>query len=131
MEEYHEGEADTISGMEVLNDKQLKITYKSPTPALLAGGIWPYAMPSHIFKDIPVADMPAHDAVRKNPIGIGPFKVESITPGESVVYSKNEDYWQGAPKLDEVVLRVVDPSVVAQELKSGRIDVVDAIATDQ
>src|SRR5690625_2584789 len=88
-------------------------------------------MPKHIFKDIPVADMSSSDAVRKNPIGMGPFKVESIVPGESVVYSKNEDYWQGAPKLDEVILKVVDPSVVANELSSGNIDVVDAFPADQ
>jgi len=131
MEEYHAGEADSISGVKVIDDKTLEITYDSPTPSLLAGGIWPYAMPKHIFKDIPVAEMSSSDAVRKNPVGMGPFKVEKITPGESVVYSKNEYYWQGEPKLDEVVLRVVDPSVIAEELKSGKIDVVDSFPADQ
>lgn len=131
MEAYHNGEAEEISGIKVIDDKTLEITYTNPTPSLLAGGIWSYAMPKHIFKDIPVADMSSSDAVRKNPIGMGPFKVESIVSGESVVYKKNEDYWQGAPKLDEVILKVVDPSVVANELKSGKIDVVDAFPTDQ
>ncbi len=131
MEAYNAGEADTISGINVIDEKTLEITYTDPTPSLLAGGIWSYAMPKHIFKDIPVAEMSASDAVRKNPIGMGPFKVESIVSGESVVYSKNEDYWQGAPKLDEVILKVVDSSVVANELKSGNLDTVDAFPTDQ
>lgn len=131
MEEYNAGEAEEISGIKVVDEKTLEITYTKPTPSLLAGGIWTYAMPKHIFKDIPVADMSASDEVRKNPIGMGPFKVESIVSGESVVYSKNEDYWQGAPKLDEVVLKVVDPSVVANELSSGNIHVVNAFPTDQ
>ncbi|MDS9471902.1 oligopeptide ABC transporter substrate-binding protein [Sporosarcina pasteurii] len=131
MEAYNAGEAEEISGIKVVDEKTLEITYTNPTPSLLAGGIWTYAMPKHIFKDIAVADMSSSDAVRKNPIGMGPFKVESIVPGESVVYSKNEDYWQGAPKLDEVVLKVVDPSVVANELSSGKIDVVDAFPADQ
>lgn len=131
MEEYNKEKADTISGIKVIDDKTLEITYKEPTPSLLAGGIWAYAMPKHIFKDIPVAKMSESDEVRKNPIGMGPFKVENITPGESVVYKKFEDYWRGEPKLDEVVLKVVDPSVVAKELESGNIDVTDRFETDQ
>lgn len=131
MEEYNKGEADEISGIKVIDEKTLEITYKKPTPSLLAGGIWAYAMPKHIFKDIPVADMSSSDEVRKNPIGMGPFKVESVVSGESVVYKKNEDYWRGEPKLDEVVLKVVDPSVVANELSSGKIHAVDKFPTDQ
>lgn len=130
MPEYNDGEADEISGIEVVDEKTLKITYTDPTPSLLAGGLWPYATPKHAFEGIEVADMSESDPVRKNPIGMGPFKVESITPGESVVYSKNEDYWLGEPKLDEVVLRVVDPSVVANELESGKLDTVDSFNTD-
>src|SRR5699024_689588 len=131
MPEYKAGEADSISGIEVIDEKTLQITYKDPTPSLLAGGIWPYATPKHVFEGIEVKDMPDSDPVRKNPIGMGPFKVESITPGESVVFKKFEDYWQGEPKLDEVVLRVVDPSVVAKELESGKLDMVDSFSTDQ
>lgn len=131
MEEYNKGEADEISGIKVIDEKTLEITYKKPTPSLLAGGIWAYAMPKHIFKDIPVADMSSSDEVRKNPIGMGPFKVESVVSGESVVYKKNEDYWRGEPKLDEVVLKVVDPSVVANELSSGKIHLTDGFPTDQ
>lgn len=130
MEEYHAGEADTISGIEVIDEKTLQITYKNPTPSLLAGGIWPYATPKHVFEGIEVAEMSESDPVRKNPIGFGPFIVDSITPGESVVYKKNENYWQGEPNLDEVILRVVDPSVVANELASGNLDLVDSFNTD-
>lgn len=130
MEEYHAGEADTISGIKVLDEKTLQITYEKPTPSLLAGGIWPYATPKHVFEGIDVKDMSESDPVRKNPIGFGPFKVESITPGESVVFKKNENYWQGEPALDEVILRVVDPSVVANELASGNLDMVDSFSTD-
>ena len=131
MDEYHAGEAEDISGVEVIDDKTLKITYKKATPSLLTGGIWPYAMPKHIFKDIPVAKMSASDAVRKNPIGFGAFKVDSIVPGESVVFTKNEDYWRGEPNLDKVTLQVINPDTVVQALKKGTVDMVDAFPTDQ
>ncbi|MFD1167701.1 oligopeptide ABC transporter substrate-binding protein [Oceanobacillus caeni] len=131
MEEYHNGEVDSISGLEVVDAKTLKITYIEGTPSLLAGGIWPYALPKHIFEDIPVADMSASDAVRKNPIGFGPFKVEGIVPGESVSMTANEDYWQGPPKLDGVTVKVVNPQTIVQALKSGDVDTVDSFPTDQ
>lgn len=131
MEEYNAGEADTISGIEIVDEKTLKITYKESQPSLLTGGVWSYAMPKHIFKDIPVAEMQESDAVRKNPIGMGPFKVKSITPGESVVYEKFADYWRGEPNLDEVVLKVVSPSTVVQALQTGEVDMVDSFPVDQ
>ncbi|MHA7964747.1 oligopeptide ABC transporter substrate-binding protein [Paenibacillus sp. CAU 1782] len=131
MAEYHDGKADKISGIEVLSDKQLRITYIESNPSLITGGIWNYPLAKHIFKDIPVKDMSASAAVRQNPVGIGPFKVESIVPGESVVYVKNPDYWRGEPKLDKVVLRVINPSNVVQEIKTGGIDLVGSFPVDQ
>ncbi|MFD2045333.1 oligopeptide ABC transporter substrate-binding protein [Ornithinibacillus salinisoli] len=131
MEEYHAGEADSISGIEIVDEKTLKITHHETGPSMVTGGIWTYALPKHIFEEIPVAEMSASDAVRKNPIGMGPFKVESIVPGESVVYKKNEDYWRGEPKLDEVVLKVVDPTVVVNQLESGGVDLVSSFPVEQ
>ncbi|MUK88749.1 oligopeptide ABC transporter substrate-binding protein [Ornithinibacillus sp. L9] len=131
MEEYHAGEADTISGIEVVDEKTLKITYKEVTPSLVTGSIWTYPLAKHIFEDIPVADMSSSDAVRKNPIGFGPFKVETIVPGESVTYTKNEDYWRGEPKLDSVTLKVINPTVVVNELETGGVDTVSSFPVDQ
>ncbi|OZU88149.1 oligopeptide ABC transporter substrate-binding protein [Virgibacillus indicus] len=131
MEAYNAGEADSISGIEVVDEKTLKITYIKASPSLLTGGIWPYAMPKHIFGDIPVAEMDSSPEVRENPIGFGPFKVESIVPGESVTMVKNEDYWQGEPKLDGVTVKVVNPSTVVQAFETGEVDAVDSFPADQ
>lgn len=131
MKEYHDGETDTISGIKVIDDKTLQITFKEGGPSLITGGIWPYALPKHIFGDMDVKEMAESDAVRKNPIGMGPYKVESIVPGESVVLKRNEDYWRGTPALEEVTVKVVSPSTVVQELKTGGVDMVDSFPTDQ
>ncbi|MBD2870618.1 oligopeptide ABC transporter substrate-binding protein [Paenibacillus sp. IB182493] len=131
MTEYHEGKADTISGIEVLNEKQLKITYVQSTPSLLTGGVWSYPLAKHIFGNMPVDKISSSPEVREKPIGFGPFKVESIVPGESVVYSKNTDYWRGEPALDEVVLKVINPTTVIQQLESGSVDLVDSFPVDQ
>lgn len=81
MDEYHSGDADTISGIEVIDDKTLEISYKEAWPSLLAGGIWAYATPKHIFEDIPIAEMEESAEVRQNPIGMCHLKLNLLFLG--------------------------------------------------
>ncbi|WP_144559467.1 oligopeptide ABC transporter substrate-binding protein [Shouchella miscanthi] len=131
MEEYHNEEADEISGFNIIDEKTVELTFKEANPSLMSGGIWYYAMPKHYFEGVEVADMSSSDQVRREPLGYGPFVVENIVPGESVTLSKNEDYWQGAPLVDEVVLTVVNPDVVVESLKTGQIDIVTTFPATQ
>jgi len=131
MEEYNSGAADTISGIEVIDEKTLSITYIESTPSLLTGSIWTYPLAKHIFGDMAVADISSSPEVREKPIGFGPFKVDSIVPGESVTLSKNEDYWRGEPKLDGVTIKVISSSTVVQELETGGVDLVSDFPVDQ
>ncbi|MDQ0429058.1 MULTISPECIES: oligopeptide ABC transporter substrate-binding protein [Caryophanaceae] len=131
MEEYNSGSADTISGIEVVDEKTLSITYIESTPSLLTGSIWSYPLAKHIFGDMAVADISSSPEVRENPIGFGPFKVDSIVPGESVTLSKNEDYWRGEPNLDGVTIKVISSSTVVQELETGGVDLISEFPVDQ
>lgn len=131
MDEYHAGTAKTISGIKVLSEKKLQITYKKSTPSLLTGSIWIYPLAKHIFGTMDVAKISSSPEVRQKPIGFGAFKVESIVPGESVVFVKNEDYWRGASKLDKVILKVINETTLVQELKTGGVDLVDKFPVDQ
>lgn len=121
MEEYHAGKAKTISGIKILNDKEVSITFKQENPSIRSG-LWSSPLEKKVFSKIPVKDMSASDAVRKNPIGYGPFKIKSMVPGESVEYVANKDYFRGAPKLDGLHLKVVNPDVITESLKSGEVD---------
>lgn len=123
-EEYNAGTADTISGITKVDETTMTIALKEVSPAIasIGAGIWGYAEPSHIIKDIPVAELVEHDAVRLNPVTLGPFKINKIVPGESVEYVKNEHYWKGEPKLDGVVVKVVPSSSAAVALQNGEYD---------
>src|SRR5699024_11765065 len=56
-ETTYAAEAGTIEGLNIIDDKTLEITFTHATPSLLASGIWSYALPKHIFEEIPVAEM--------------------------------------------------------------------------
>lgn len=126
VEKYHKGEAKSISGIRKIDDHTLEIRFKQLSPAIFSGGdgLWTYAAPSHQLKDIPVKKLIESDAVRKNPVTLGPFKFHKIIPGESVQFVKNPYYWKGEPKLDGVVVQVVPSSSVSVAIGAGKFDIV-------
>lgn len=123
--EYHDGKADTISGIEKVDDKTVKITFNKVSPAIYSGGdgLWSSAEPSHILADIPVAELLESDAVRVNPVTLGAFKFDKIVPGESVSLVRNENYWKGQAKLDGVVIETVPSASAAKAMETGEYDV--------
>lgn len=123
MEDYHAKKAKTISGIKVVNDKELQITFITPDPSIKAG-LWSYPLEKKVFGDIPVAKMSSSDPVRKDPVGYGPFKIKSMVTGESVEFEANKEYFHGAPKLDGVNLKVINPNVVVESIRSGQVDMV-------
>lgn len=125
MVEYHDGKADTISGIEKVNDKEIKIKFKTFVPSILQGGNDPilgYAMPKHAFDGIAVKDMEGSDPVRKNPVTMGPYKFNKIVAGQSVEFVPNEHYYGEKPKLDKVVMTKVGTAAAAEAMKSKKYD---------
>ena len=126
MEEYHDGKADSVSGLEKVDDYTVKIHFKEMSPSMqLAGGsVCAYIMPKHIFKDIPEAEWEKSDYVRGTKfVGLGQFKIESIVAGESVTLVPNEHYYKGVAKVDKVVMEVVSPDNIVSEMKAGNYDI--------
>lgn len=126
MEEYHDGKADSVSGLEKVDDYTVKIHFKEMSPSMqLAGGsVCAYIMPKHIFKDIPEKEWEKSDYVRGTKfVGLGQFKIESIIPGESVTLVPNEHYYKGVAKVDKVVMEVVSPDNIVSEMKAGNYDI--------
>ncbi len=126
MEEYHEGKADSVSGLEKVDDYTVKIHFKEMSPSMqLAGGsVCAYIMPKHIFKDIPEAEWEKSEYVRGTKfVGLGQFKIESIVNGESVTLVPNEHYYKGVAKVDKVVMEVVSPDNIVSEMKAGNYDI--------
>src|SRR5476649_1995580 len=67
------------------------------------------------------------------PIGTGPFKFVSYTPGDRLVLTRHTEYFEpGMPKLDGVELRIIpEMSVKIAALQAGDIDVVWDLPLDQ
>lgn len=60
-----------------------------------------------------------------DPIGTGPFILDSFTPGQGAVLVANEDYWGGRPLLDEVrTLPIPDDPARVVALEAGDVQLI-------
>src|SRR5882762_4937767 len=64
------------------------------------------------------------DGFKKHPIGLGPYRFVSHTPGIELVMEANESYWRKVPSVKRLVFKVVpEPTTRAAMLKRGEVDV--------
>ena len=64
------------------------------------------------------------DGFKKNPVGLGPYKFVSHTPGIELVMEANESYWRKVPSVKRLVYKVVPESTTrVAMLKRGEVDI--------
>ncbi len=127
--EFHDGKAESISGIKVIDDYNIEITFDKARVNNLEN-LWTYAMPEKHFEGVAVKDMASSPQVRQNPVGLGPFKVKNIVQGESVEMERFDDYYQGKPNLDTVVVKVIDAALTSGVMQSGEVDVMSVHASN-
>ena len=77
-------------------------------------------LPAHVYEGTDVQENPAN----LEPVGTGPFELESYSPGAELRFTKNEDYFKpDLPYLDEVVMRIIpDEGNQVVALEAGEVD---------
>jgi len=66
--------------------------------------------------------------IGKNPIGTGPFKMQTFDPAGTTVLLANEDYFFGQPKLERIeIITFADSQSAAQALAGDQVDLLLAI----
>lgn len=119
-EEISSGAAETLSGVEVVDPKTIKITLSRPDATFL------HVMALNFASIVPKEVVDAHGTdFGKNPVGTGAFKLGEWTIGQRLVFEKNADYWRdGVPYLDGVTFEVgQEPIVALLRLQQGEVDV--------
>jgi peptide/nickel transport system substrate-binding protein len=114
------GPVDTI---EAPNATTLVVKTKTPLGDMLNDLSLTYVLPASLAD---TKDFFLH------PIGSGPFKVRTYTPGQSIVIEKNADYWGGPPTLDSITFQEIpDVSGRVTALTTGEIDATWGLPPDQ
>ena len=125
IEEYNEGKADKISGLEVIDDSTMKIHLKEMTPSVYWGGNFvPEFVNAKQFEGIPMDKITESDALRKNPLSYGPYVIKEIVQGEKVIFEANPYYYKGEPKIKRLEMEILPPSQQVAAIKAGKYDIV-------
>jgi ABC-type transport system substrate-binding protein len=113
-----------ISSIEATAQYEVVFTLCSPFPA------FPQVVAFTPFGFEPAEHLEATGgAPLNNPIGTGPFKLDSWNLGESVNFSANPDYWGEAPAFQTLVFRWAPESATRLvELQAGTADWITNLA---
>ena len=116
-----------VTGVDVIDPRHVRFRLKEPwpdfmtfygTPATGAGWIVPKKY----------AQTVGDDGFKRAPIGAGPYRFVSFTPGVELVLEAFEQYWRKTPNVKRLVFKVIPDEVTRlAALKRGEVDVVYSI----
>ena len=111
----HERAAGDLRIAEITADGQtLTIRTSEPVPALINFLADPYGC---------IIDMQAGVTEEGIVSGTGPYQAVSLETDTGMELVKNENYWNGEPKIDQITVRTItDGDTLTMALQSGEID---------
>lgn len=131
IEEYNQGTADKISGLEVISDSEMNIHMKEMNPSIYWGsGTISEFVNAKQYEGIPMNQIHTSDPLRKNPLSYGPYVMTKIDQGERVTFEANPHYYRGEAKVKNLVMEIVPTSQQVAALQSGKYDILIAASTD-
>jgi peptide/nickel transport system substrate-binding protein len=111
---------DPDNPVEIVDDLTARVHMSGPNahlPQYLVAQIGYIASPTWL------AAAKADPDLDQEPVGTGPFKFESRVQDSTTTFVRNDDYWQGRPKLDGIEFVIqTDPARRADQLLAGELD---------
>jgi peptide/nickel transport system substrate-binding protein len=114
---------DRVRDVEIVSPARVRFHLHEPFPdfmtfygTLATGAGW--IVPKKYVEKV------GDDGFKKAPVGLGPYKFVSYTPGVELVMEAFEGHWRKVPSVKRLVFKVVpDPTTRAAMLKAGEVDV--------
>src|SRR5206468_9670758 len=112
-----------IASVDVLDPHRVRFRFKQPWPdfmtfygTMATGAGW--IVPKKYVERV------GDDGFKKAPIGAGPYKFVSFTPGVELVLEAFDGYWRKPPSIKRLVFRIMpDETTRAAALKRGEVDI--------
>ena len=130
---FTEDGATEISGIKLLDDKTLTITTKWPVALytfMNNFGRYVLILPEHVLGDIPMEELRTHEWFNKPTVVSGPYFITGFDLNHYIHYEANQNYWQGAPRIQYLNMNVLAPAQLLAGLQAGEIDLVQQTTAD-
>jgi peptide/nickel transport system substrate-binding protein len=122
----HKTLKDRVAAIETPDALHVRIRLKQPWPDFMtfysgaSGAGW--IVPKKYLEKV------GDEGFKKAPIGAGPYKFVSFTPGVELVLEAFEQYWRKVPNVKRLVLKVIpDETTRLAALKRGEVDIAYAL----
>ncbi len=117
-----------VSSIEAVDQYTVVFNLCKPDPAFLAKAAFtPFAIQPEEWLN----ETGGTGAILEQPVGTGAYKLESWNRGESIIMTRNEDYWGEPAIADTLVFRWATESASRLlELQSGSADYISNLAAD-
>lgn len=119
-----EGE-DTISGLNVVDDKTLEITLKEAAdPAYVKENIGFKVLiaPKHMVEKEDLTNLGDSEFATNPTVFAGPYRFVKYEHGSYIQLEANENYFRGEPKIKNIFIQIMDSTNMVTSLQSGTID---------
>jgi len=115
---------DGIASASAPDPYTIVIHLKKPSVAaydvLTMGGTAYPPLPAHLLAKLPDINKASINAA---PISSGPYVLQSWNHGASLVFVPNPYYWRGAPKITQILWKIVpDTNTIFNQLQTHEID---------
>ena len=118
---------DKVAAVETPDPARVRFRLKQPWPDFMtfyssaSGSGW--VVPKKYIEKV------GEDGFKKAPVGAGPYKLVSFTPGVELVFEAFEQYWRKTPNVKRLVFKVIpDESTRLAALKRGEADIAYAMS---
>ena len=113
---------DKVKDIQIVAPNRVRFVLKEPWPDFMAfygtsatGAGW--IVPKKYIEKV------GEDGFKKAPVGAGPFKFVSFTPGIELTLEAFGEYWRKAPPVKRLVMRSIpDETTRAAAVKTGEVD---------
>lgn len=116
---------EEISGVKKVDDHTLTMTTKAPTTLTIFQdtiGRYLLTVPQSALKDVAPENINKSEFMQKPTVTNGPFKLVEYSRDHFVQLEANKDYFKGAPKIEQLNFKVMQPTAISAQLQSGEID---------
>jgi peptide/nickel transport system substrate-binding protein len=122
----HQMLQDRVAAVETPDARRVRFKLKQPWPDFLTfyveatGAGW--IVPKKYVERV------GEEGFKKAPVGAGPYRFVSFTPGLDLVMEAFDQYWRKTPSVKRLVLKMIpDESTRLVALKRGEVDIIYAL----
>jgi peptide/nickel transport system substrate-binding protein len=123
-----------IKDFEVRDKGSLHLAFERFDPSFprWMGFLASFVVPKAYFLKLGADDKARAEEFARKPVGSGPYRVVSFTPGSTLVLEAFDRYWKGAPPIKRAVFKMItEPTARVAEILSGNADITSEVPVEE